>query len=193
MTPDIEAWRPWRPEQVAERLAGVGVPWYVAGGWAIDLHLGGGLREHEDLEIAVPRERFEPVAGRFPELAFYVAGDGKVVPATPQALAEQYQTWAYDTAAEAWRFDVFREPHDGDTWISRRDASLRRPYGEMVLTSEDGVPYLSPEVVLLFKAKHRRPKDEQDYAAVAPRLTADQRNWLNDALELVHPGHAWIS
>lgn len=192
MTPDIEAWRPWRPEQVAERLDGVGVPWYVAGGWAIDLHLGGGLRDHEDLEIAVPRERFEPIAGRFPELAFYVAGDGKVVPATPAALAEQYQTWAYDTAAEAWRFDVFREPHDGDTWISRRDASLRRPYGEMVLLSPDGIPYLSPEVVLLFKAKHRRPKDEQDYAAVAPRLTADERNWLNTALELVHPGHAWI-
>ncbi|MCY1142430.1 hypothetical protein OWR29_30905 [Actinoplanes sp. Pm04-4] len=104
-----------------------------------------------------------------------------------------HQTWAYDTAAEAWRFDVFREPHDGDVWISRRDASLRRPYGEIVRTDRDGIPYLSPEVVLLFKAKHRRPKDEQDYAAVAPRLTVSERDWLDSALRLVHPGHAWIS
>ncbi|GAB2622575.1 hypothetical protein Aab01nite_26530 [Paractinoplanes abujensis] len=193
MTPDIEAWQPWHPEQVAERLEGVGVPWYVAGGWAIDLHLGEETRDHEDLELAVPRERFEPVAGRFPELAFYVAGGGQVVPATPAALGEHHQTWAYDTAAGAWRFDVFREPHDGDTWISRRDASLRRPYGEMVLLGPAGIPYLSPEVVLLFKAKHCRPKDEQDYAAVAPRLTSGQRAWLDSALELVHPGHAWIS
>ncbi|MBU2666867.1 hypothetical protein KOI35_25475 [Actinoplanes bogorensis] len=192
MTPDIEAWQPWEPRTVAERLTGVGVPWYVAGGWAVDLHLGETTREHDDLEIGVPRGRFEPIAGRFPELAFYVAGDGVVQPATPAALDEHYQTWAYDPAAEAWRFDVFREPHDGDTWISRRDASLRRPYGEMVLASPDGIPYLSPDVVLLFKAKHQRPKDEQDYAALSPRLTHGQREWLNKALEIVHPGHTWI-
>jgi len=45
---------------------------------------------------------------------------------------------------------------------------------------------------LLFKAKHRRAKDEADYAALAPRLTAAERGWLNDALEAVHPGHPWI-
>ncbi len=178
---------------MAERLTGIDVPWYVAGGWALDLHLGGGLREHEDLEIAVPRDRFAPIAGRFPELAFYVARDGKVGPATPEALAEQYQTWAYDTTADAFVFDVFREPHDGDVWISRRDASLRRPYGEIVLRSPEGIPYLSPDVVLLFKAKHQRAKDEQDFAAVAPVLTAGEREWLDAALRLVHPGHDWIS
>nr|WP_255644576.1 hypothetical protein [Actinoplanes polyasparticus] len=86
---------------------------------------------------------------------------------------------------------MFREPHDGDVWISRRDARLRRPYGEIVRTDSAGIPYLSPEVVLLFKAKHRRPKDEQDYAAVAPGLTEGEREWLDAALRLVHPGHPW--
>jgi hypothetical protein len=193
VTPDIDAWEAWEPRVVAERLEGVGVPWYVAGGWAVDLHLGRVTREHEDLEIGVPRERFAAVAGRFPELAFYVAGSGKVAPATPEALAADYQTWAFDSAAEVWRFDVMREPHDGDTWISRRHVSLARPYASIVLLSGDGIPYLSPEVVLLFKAKHRRAKDEADFALLAPVLTAAQRGWLDDALDLVHPGHSWRS
>jgi aminoglycoside-2''-adenylyltransferase len=189
--PDIEAWQAWHPRVLADRLAGVGVPWYVAGGWAVDLHLGRQTREHEDLEIGVPRDGFEPVAGRFPELAFFVAGDGELMPATPPALDRHHQTWALDPAADVWRFDVFREPHDGDTWVSRRHESLRRPYGEIVLSTPDGVPYLSPDVVLLFKAKHLRPKDEADHAVLAPALTAEQRAWLDGALDLVHPGHAW--
>ncbi|GIM97603.1 nucleotidyltransferase domain-containing protein [Paractinoplanes toevensis] len=191
MTPNIEAWQAWHPRVVTERLAGVATPWYVAGGWAVDLHLGRVTREHEDLEIGVPRSRFAEIAGRFPELAFYVAGSGRVVPATPSALDTEHQTWALDPAAELWRFDVMREPHDGDTWICRRHARLRRPYAEIVLTGRDGIPYLSPDVVLLFKAKYGRPKDEADHAVLAPALTAAQRTWLNAALDLVHPGHPW--
>ena len=194
MTHDIDAWDPWDPPVVAERLAGVGVPWYVAGGWAVDLHLGGRRRDHEDLEIAVPAAHFDTIAARFADLEFHVAGDGKVVPLSPAALAEHHQTWAWDPAAARWRFDVFREPHDGNVWISRRDARLRRPYGDLIRHDRDGIPYLSPEVVLLFKAKYCRPKDEGDYAALAPTLTPAERAWLDDALDMVHPGpHPWHS
>ena len=189
----MDAWEPWHPREVAARLAGVGVPWYVAGGWAIDLYLGEQTRPHEDLEIAVPAADFGAVAARFPDLDFHVAGGGSVVPVTPAAMAAHFQTWAYDVPAGLWRFDVFREPHDGDVWISRRDARLRRPYASLIRRSADGIPYLSPEVVLLFKAKHERPKDVADYAAVAPGLTAAERDWLDHALDLVHPGHAWRS
>ena len=60
--PDLSLWDPWRPEEVAALLVGVAVPWYVAAGWAIDLFLGEERREHEDLEIAVPRVRFPEMA-----------------------------------------------------------------------------------------------------------------------------------
>jgi Aminoglycoside-2''-adenylyltransferase len=139
MTPDIDAWDSWAPSVVASRLAGVGVPWYVAGGWAVDLHLGGQRREHGDLEIAVPAAHFDAIAARFPELAFHVAGDGEVVPINPVAMAEHFQTWGWDAAAA-------------------------------------------------------REKDEGDYAALAPGLSASERAWLDEALDIVHPGaHAWHS
>jgi hypothetical protein len=34
----------------------------------------------------------------------------------------------------------------------------------------NGTPYLVPEIVLLFKAKHDRPKDNADFAEVLPLL-----------------------
>ena len=37
----------------------------------------------------------------------------------------------------------------------------------------------------------RGAKDEADLAACLPRMTSDQRVWLANALERVHPGHPW--
>src|SRR5262245_45368546 len=56
--PGLDAWHPWTPAQVAAELTGVNVPWCVVGGWAIDLWLGERTRDHEDIEIAVPRYSF---------------------------------------------------------------------------------------------------------------------------------------
>jgi len=189
--PDLDAWDPWPPHVVARRLAGVGVHWYVAGGWALDLFRGGQTREHEDLEIAVPADRFADVARRFPDCEFHVAGDGQLAPLSDEAMRKYHQTWARERAAGVWRLDVFREPHEGDTWIYRRDARIRRPYAQIVEHDLQGVPYLAPEVALLFKAKTARDKDLADLQGVLPLLGPDRLTWLRDALDLVHPGHAW--
>jgi Aminoglycoside-2''-adenylyltransferase len=193
VVPDIDAWQPWHPAVLAERLADLSVPWCVAAGWALDLFRGRQTRDHHDVEIAVPRARFAEVARRFPDIDFYVPVDGTLVAATPDtlALAARHQTWALDRVAGSWRFDVFREPHDGDVWICRRDARIRRSYADVIRHDASGLPYLAPEVVLLFKAKDSRDKDVADFAGVLPLLDADQRHWLADAIALVHPDHPW--
>jgi hypothetical protein len=195
MHPDIDAWQPWDPATFAARMPGADFPWYVAGGWAIDLFAGEQTREHEDLEVAVASSFFSTMPPRFPELDFWVPqGEGELARMTTETLAgESHQTWAYDRTARAWRFDVFREPHDGDIWICRRDESIRRPYEELVDHSADGIPYLRPEVVLLFKAKHVRDKDRADLATAWPRMTEAQRDWLRESVARVHPGHDWAT
>ncbi|MYW63057.1 hypothetical protein GTY65_03035 [Streptomyces sp. SID8379] len=183
----------WRPEQVAERLDGVGVPWCVAAGWALDLFRGERSRPHGDLEIAVPTAGFPEVRDRFAEYAFDAVGSGLVWPrAGADVLAATHQTWARDPASGQFLFDVFREPHDGGTWICRRDVRLRLPYDAIVERTPDGVPYLIPEIVLLFKAKAARPKDRADFEGVLPLLDATRREVLGEWLGLAHPGHPWL-
>jgi hypothetical protein len=197
--PDVAAWAAWRPEQAARRLADVQAPWYVAAGWAIDLFLGGERREHEDLELAVPNARFAEIAAALAELEVFVIGTPENGLASPyaevgeEALVVTHQTWFREPATGLWRLDVFREPSDGDTWICRRDDAIRMPYSRLIERTADGIPYGRPEVVLLYKAKHARPKDDGDLAAALPHLEPEWRAWLRDALELVHPGHRWLA
>jgi hypothetical protein len=194
--PDLAAWDPWHPRVLAERLAGVDVPWYVAAGWAVDLFLGGlflggQTREHGDLEIGIPADRFDEVARRFGDCEFFAVGDGQAA-AYSSAPAHFHQTWARERATGKWRFDVFREPGEGDTWICRRDAAIRLPYERLIARTTDGIPYCQPEVALLFKAKNPRDKDEADFARVLPSLDLGRRSWLREALTKVHPGHHWL-
>ena len=60
------------PGRVAALLEGVRAPWYVAAGWAIELFLGEQRREHEDLEIAVPREQFGRIAERLSGFELFI-------------------------------------------------------------------------------------------------------------------------
>ncbi|MFE4512937.1 nucleotidyltransferase domain-containing protein [Kitasatospora sp. NPDC056783] len=182
----------WRPERVAERLAGVTTTWCVAAGWALDLFLGRQSRAHGDLEIAVPAAGFPEIRDRFPEYEFDAVGSGRVWPAPgPEALAATHQTWMRDRASGRFLLDVFREPHDGGTWICRRDESLRLPYQAITERTAEGIPYLAPELVLLFKAKEARPKDRDDFANALPLLGSSRRAALRGWLERIHPGHPW--
>ena len=184
----------WTPSEVARRLAGVQTPWYVAAGWALDLFRGRQIRAHGDLEIGVPFARFPEIQGRFPEYVFDGVGSEQIWENPgPEVLAATHQTWLRDPATGQYLVDVFREPHDGDVWICRRDETIRLPYNDIILHSDDGIPYLAPEFVLLFKAKHVRAKDQGDFDATVPHMRLHQRETLAGLLKQVHPGHAWIA
>jgi Aminoglycoside-2''-adenylyltransferase len=191
--PDTYAWEPWQPEVLAERLAGVDVPWCVAAGWAIDLFHGSQTRPHGDVEIAVPASRFADIAARLGEIDFHVVQSGTFAAVSADTLRGTHQTWGLDRAAGVWRVDVFREPHDGDTWIYRRDDRIRLPYRAVIRRTASDVPYQAPEIALLFKAKAPRPKDEADLRTVLPLLDNDQRRWLADALAVTYEDHPWRS
>lgn len=184
----------WAPGQVAQYLAGIAAPWCVAAGWALDLFRGVQTREHGDIEIAVPAATFPEVRERFPAYAFDAVGGGRIwEEATPDVLAATHQTWLRERATGKYLLDVFREPHDGETWICRRDETIRLPRSEVIGHTPDGIPYLAPELVLLFKAKRPRPKDQADFDGTIPHMSTAQRATLAGLLARVHPGHRWLA
>lgn len=196
---DIEAlddrWaRAWTPPEIAQRLAGVTTPWYVAGGWALDLFLGRQTRRHGDLEIAIPAADFAEISGRFSGYVFDGVGQNQLwEDATPEVLAATHQTWLRDPASGDYLVDVMREPHEGRTWICRRDPTIRLAYEEVICHTGEGIPYLAPELVLLFKGKHVRAKDQRDFEGALPALGAARRGRLAELMGQVYPGHAWLA
>jgi len=82
---------------------------------------------------------------------------------------------------------------EGDEWIFRRNPAIRGLLSGLGLCSGDGVPYLVPEVQLLYKSKGLRPKDQADFDSVQPRLGLQQKAWLKDALRKIYPErHPWL-
>lgn len=193
--PGIEAWAPWTPEEAAGVLKGVDAPWCVVGGWAIDLFLGRKTREHEDLEIAIPRTYFPILRAHLRRFALHAVGDGEVRRLTDDAVlpADKHQCWVLDPGTNRWRMDIMSEPGDALKWVFRRDERINALREWMIVRSDRDVPYLVPEAALLFKAKaETRPKDEADFAMCLPHLSDPARDWLRNALQRVHPDHAWL-
>lgn len=72
----------------------------------------------------------------------------------------------------------------------RRDRRISRvidAFGAL----RDGVPFVRPEIVLLFKSKAPRYKDSRDFARVAPLLEPPAREWLRAALRMAHAASPW--
>ncbi|HEV2503988.1 MAG TPA: hypothetical protein VGV39_13000 [Mesorhizobium sp.] len=80
-----------------------------------------------------------------------------------------------------------------DFWVYKREPSIQVPRAAAIRRTSAGIAYLVPAIVLLFKAKHRREKDDFDFRTALPRLDAGERAELTGWLEAMHPGHEWIA
>jgi len=192
--PADDAWEPWSPEHLFARLAGSDGDWYVVGGWALDLWHGEPTRPHEDLEFAVLACQSGHYRRHLSELEFFAANDGTLahLPLAQHLPEDVWQQWGADMTAGRWRIDMMVDRGAPDLWIYKLDPSLSMPRVEAIRSTACGIRYLAPHLVLLFKAKHAREKDEQDFRNALPRLGASERSLLCRWLELFHPGHSWV-
>jgi hypothetical protein len=63
---DLGTWRAVHPAEGAGWLSALTVPWWIAGGWALDLFLSVQIRAHEDLDIGVLRRDVLKVLAALP-------------------------------------------------------------------------------------------------------------------------------
>ena len=189
------AWQPLSPAQVATMMAGVDVPWWIIGGWAVDAFTRQ-PRAHEDIDVSIFADDLPAVAARLSaDYCLWSNVNGTIRPLrSPGELLEGcHQMWIRRDGDSPWLADLALHPRAGGDWRSRRDERIRLPLDEAIFVADDGIGYLRPEVVLLLKARLARPKDERDLAAILPLLEPDRRAWLQHMLELTHPGHSWLA
>ena len=178
-------WAPLDPAGLADFMAGFPRPWWIVGGWAIEAFTRA-PREHEDVDLSilscdVPALR-EHVGDRW---HLWSNDGGTLRPLDdrfPEPLDIRSQIWVRASARDPWVIDLPLTPDNDGLWANKFLPDHVLPVDEATWVGDDGVRYLQPEIVLFFKARQRRPKDERDLARTLPLLSADRRAWLRDAV-----------
>jgi hypothetical protein len=173
-----------------------------AGGWAIDLFLGSVNRPHKDVDLAIFREHQLDLQSFLPDWRIFVPRSGKLEPWQQGEYLRlpDHNLWLYapgNTGAGSVEvqpdLEVLFSERDAANWIYRRNPLITRPLIQACRTTQDGMPYLAPEIVLLYKARDTRGGDQADFNAALGSLSVEQRLWLREALEVVdRPGHEWL-
>jgi hypothetical protein len=173
-------------------LQSLHVPWWIAGGWAIDLQISREIRPHGDLDIAVLRRDQRALQRDLSGWTLLKMVRGVRTLWSPE---EWLSLPVHEVHAS-------RDPHhleflfneaEGDTWMFRRNVAVRMPLAQAGRRTADGLPYLCPEIVLLYKAKRPRAVDHDDFERVLPFMQNAEKRWLSQALDLCHPEHAWLA
>lgn len=188
---ELGPWQPLGPDEVLRLLTRFPARWWISGGHALELHVGRSWRTHEDTDVSVLRHDSAALREALGDWDIHVASAGTLSPWTGStALAEgnQNNLWCRRSPDRPWCLDVTIGDGNEDVWIYRRDPALRVRWDDAVLRSEEGIPYLAPELQLLFKSKHVRPKDDLDAAEMIPELSEARRLRLG---QLLPDDHRW--
>jgi hypothetical protein len=184
-------WLPASLEQVIELFGDASFRWWMSGGIALELHVGRSWRGHDDTDIGVTRIDMSMLRALLPSWQMCIASGGslRVWRGEPLRLdRSENNVWCRRRKSEPWAIDITISEGNEREWVFRRDDTIALPWSEAVQRSAAGVPYLAPEIQLLFKSRDRRPKDDVDAQVVIPLLDEHRasrlRTWLPH-------DHAW--
>lgn len=182
---------------VVEELRSLPAPWYIASGWALDLFLGQPSRCHHDVDVVIDRSDQLLLQQHMTDRGwqFVTPLDGRLEPWPRHMRLELPRHQAHAHRDGAFIDFLFTNMVNG-VWRYRREPSILQSLERVALQTPDGLPFLAPEVVLLFKSKNTGPldrsKDQIDFERVYPHLAAPQRTWLRWALLVTAPQHPWL-
>jgi hypothetical protein len=190
---------------VGTLLSGLTIPWWITGGWAIDLAVGHVTRDHADVNVMM-LERDEHALRGLTGVGIQLIPDGQppgpwpagrrlAAGAAPgpkppvtgpgRRVGDRLVLHGEDLPLPA---EVIPASAVGAIWVYKKGSHVfTRPLADITRYWQ-GIPFLAPEVVLLIKARPGLDKpgtdnDQRDFEAALPVLSAEQRSWLKDAIE----------
>ena len=182
------------PLQVAAVMRDFKPNWFVAGGWAIDLFLGKVTRPHQDIEIAIFRKDQTALHDYFDGwlLRKIASGEPVVWHRDEWLTLPVHEIHCCNETAQLPMIEILLNESNETEWLYRRNLKVGRPLVKIELESNAGIKFLCPEIVLLYKSKNPKAKDEQDFQAAVAHLYAEQKEWLKGAIALTDSQHRWL-
>ena len=194
-TPGIpySQWQPLSVQELTQLFANAPFMWGLAGGYAVEHFVGKRVRDHGDIDVIVYRDQQLDVQRWLSDWHLYAADP----PGSLRPWAESeylpygiHDIWGH-ASAQPWQLQIMLTESEGDRWFSRRSKLIGGQRGDLIV-SYRRVPCIRIEVQLLYKAKNSRSKDELDFEACLPLMSAEAKRWLETGLEVLHPeGHRW--
>lgn len=207
------------------------INWAICGGDAIDLFVGEQTRNHKDLDVAVFWEDrkqiieymlqhkwrvFEPDNGRLREITNNsndLMKEDNLWCLTPNCKSYDikhlehnfYDIQPLMNNQETLDFIEFLfNKKDNHYFYYKRNHQIKLQLEQAILYSKNEIPFLAPEMVLLYKSIFIRFLDKlehqemvnnyrHDFHVAIKKFTQNQINWLYQALKASYPnGHEWI-
>lgn len=184
-------------EVVAQELKGCERSWAISSGWALDLFLSRVTRAHHDVDVVIAHT--DQLAWQQHLSArgwkWLTPFEGRLEPWPPRMTLELPRHQIHAHREGAFIDFLLSDMRDG-MWRYRRDPAVVRQLDRAILRAANGLPFLAPEIVLLFKSKNtsnrERAQDPIDFDAVYAHLEPERRAWLRWALLATEPAHPWI-
>ena len=207
--------------QANKLLKNCGFEYAFCGGWAIDLFIGAETRKHGDIDILAYWPERDTIIQHMQSLGFQVyemIGGGKAHHITDIhnqikckrnifCFTQDCELVCLSSTDEADIYFVnfkhigqtklnfveflFNDKDDTDLLYARNNA-IKQELSDAILYN-GSLPYLSPEMCLLYKSTDtEREGYQSDYDNAMANMNQRQRRWLDDALTIMYPeGHKW--
>ena len=103
--------------------------------------------------------------------------------------------WCKKVQDSPWALQIMFMDSEDDEWFFRRNPIIRGKISELGLITDSGIPYLKPEIQLMYKAKKKiLQKDKLDFQNTIDKLDYNSLIWLINALQKQFAeNHLWIN
>ncbi|MEM8892477.1 MAG: hypothetical protein AAGD28_31140 [Bacteroidota bacterium] len=193
---DQYLWEPYDVEKMLALMQGFDRPWCFAGGYAIELFVGESFRPHGDIDIFLFREDQERIQEHFQNWDMHRAALPGLTPWKKGEFLEGRirDIWVREKQDAPWRFQLMLNDRKDESWIFKRNSAIGGSIKKMIQYTSSFIPYLAPEIQLLYKAKKQlEEKDQTDFDRALPLMKAEEVNLLREWLMIQFPnGHDWV-
>jgi len=208
-------------KSVAQELCGAKLDWAICGGYAISLYLDKDIRVHGDIDVCV-FEKDRNLALKYMLNAgwnvYEFRGMGKLRKLNPNTASDvgrnlmclkedcrlvkfypceeegmMYYEFLHDGINKCNYIELlFNREEDGE-FVFDADKGIKRDIGKAIM-HRNGVAYLAPEIVLLYKAAQPdRNENGIDFKCAYPHMDDEQKAWLVQSIKKLYPeGHKWL-